>query len=104
MDSSPVRFLTKRAIGSSIPTTPLAPVVLSRAFGATATPTSALVPWNSCGAYIWSRPSASARHYFPYVIFNFASPLLLIVLAILGFRRIRDDNGLPNETAGVARL
>jgi len=27
----------------------LAPVVLSRAIGASGTPTSALIPWNSCG-------------------------------------------------------
>ena len=30
----------------------LAPVVVSRAVGDTATPTSALIPWNSCGAYM----------------------------------------------------
>ncbi len=29
-----------------------APVVLSRTVGASATPTSALIPWNSCGAYM----------------------------------------------------
>jgi NhaC family Na+:H+ antiporter len=29
----------------------LAPVVLSRAAGASGMPTSALIPWNSCGAY-----------------------------------------------------
>ena len=30
----------------------LAPVVLSRTIGASGTPTSALIPWNSCGAYM----------------------------------------------------
>ncbi len=69
----------------------LAPVVLSRSVGATATPTSALVPWNSCGAYMAATLGVATVHYFPYAVFNFASPVLVVVLAALGFSaRARD--------------
>ena len=101
MDSSPVRFLTKR--GNRIqhphhPSRACRAVTLVRRDGDADFGAGALEQLRG----LWS----SRRRYgrcFPYVIFNFASPLLLIVLAILGFRRIRDDNGLPNETTGAAR-
>lgn len=76
----------------------LAPVVLSRSVGATATPTSALVPWNSCGAYMAATLGVATVHYFPYAVFNFASPLLVMILAAVGFRGIRGAKGTPPET------
>ena len=51
-----------------------APVVLSRAVGATATPTSALVPWNSCGAYMAATLGVGTLHYAPYALFSFLQP------------------------------
>ena len=45
----------------------LAPVVLSRAVGASGTPTSALIPWNSCGAYYMAATLGVATlSYLPY--------------------------------------
>jgi Na+:H+ antiporter, NhaC family len=64
----------------------LAPVVLSRAVGNSATPTSALIPWNSCGAYMAATLGVATLTYLPYAVFNFASPLLLIALAYAGVR------------------
>lgn len=66
-----------------------APVVLSRSIGAAATPTSALIPWNSCGAYMTATLGVSTFSYFPYAVFNFASPLLIILAAFLGIRMIK---------------
>jgi NhaC family Na+:H+ antiporter len=66
----------------------LAPVVLSRAVGASGTPTSALVPWNSCGAYMAATLGVATLAYLPYAIFNLASPLLVIVLAYAGIRML----------------
>ncbi|MGH6761986.1 MAG: Na+/H+ antiporter NhaC family protein [Phyllobacterium sp.] len=66
-----------------------APVVLSRSIGASATPTSALIPWNSCGAYMAATLGVSTFSYFPYAVFNFASPLLAIIAAAIGFRVLR---------------
>jgi NhaC family Na+:H+ antiporter len=84
----------------------LAPVVLSRAVGDSATPTSALIPWNSCGAYMAATLGVATLSYAPYAIFCLVSPLLTIAVAFAGFRmfRLREDTGTsppggPTETS-----
>lgn len=67
----------------------LAPVVLSRTVGDTATPTSALIPWNSCGAYMAATLGVATWGYAPYAIFSFVSPLLAIAGGYLGIRMLR---------------
>ena len=67
----------------------LAPVVLSRTIGAAGTPTSALIPWNSCGAYMAATLGVATLSYAPYAVFNLASPLLAILVATVGLRTIR---------------
>jgi NhaC family Na+:H+ antiporter len=67
----------------------LAPVVLSRTIGASGTPTSALIPWNSCGAYMAATLGVATLSYAPYAVFNMASPLLAILVATIGLRTIR---------------
>jgi NhaC family Na+:H+ antiporter len=67
----------------------LAPVVLSRAVGDTATPTSALIPWNSCGAYMAATLGVATWSYAPYAVFSYVSPLVTIALAYAGFRMLR---------------
>lgn len=69
----------------------LPPVLLSSSVGAAATPSSALIPWNSCGAYMAATLGVATFSYAPYAIFNFANPLLAITVAYLGagtFRRL----------------
>jgi NhaC family Na+:H+ antiporter len=66
----------------------LAPLMLSRTIGASGTPTGALVPWNSCGAYMAATLGVATFHYMPYAIFNFASPLLAVAFAYLGLRTL----------------
>jgi Na+:H+ antiporter, NhaC family len=61
----------------------LPPVLLSRSVGASATPSSALIPWNSCGAYMAATLGVATFSYAPYAIFNFVSPLLTIAAAYL---------------------
>ncbi|MCA3554413.1 Na+/H+ antiporter NhaC family protein [Aestuariivirga sp.] len=70
-----------------------APVVLSRAVGATATPTSALVPWNSCGAYMAATLGVGTLHYAPYALFSMLSPLVVVALAFLNIRMPRSASG-----------
>jgi NhaC family Na+:H+ antiporter len=65
------------------------PVVLSRAVGDTATPTSALIPWNSCGAYMAATLGVATWSYAPYAIFSIVSPILTIAVAFAGFRMLR---------------
>ena len=67
----------------------LAPVVLSRTIGASGTPTSALIPWNSCGAYMAATLGVATLSYAPYAVFNIASPLLAILVASVGLRTLR---------------
>ncbi|MGL4996249.1 MAG: Na+/H+ antiporter NhaC family protein, partial [Deefgea sp.] len=67
----------------------LAPVVLSRAVGDTATPTSALIPWNSCGAYMAATLGVATWSYAPYAFFCFISPALTIAIAYAGIRMKR---------------
>src|SRR5499433_3620996 len=66
-----------------------APVVLSRTIGASGTPTGALIPWNSCGAFLAATLGVPTFSFLPYAVFNFASPLLAIAFAYLGIRMMR---------------
>jgi NhaC family Na+:H+ antiporter len=74
------------------------PFVLSRTVGATGTPTSAIVPWNSCGAYMAATLGVATLSYAPFAIFSIASPLLAIAFAYLGIRMVR---GQPAPAASV---
>jgi len=62
------------------------PYVLSRTIGAAGTPSSALIPWNSCGAYMAATLGVSTFAYAPFAIFSIASPLLAIAVAAMGIR------------------
>jgi NhaC family Na+:H+ antiporter len=64
----------------------LAPVVLSRAIGDSATVTSPLVPWNSCGAYLAATLGVAATAFAPFCFFNLLNPLITIAFAGLGLR------------------
>ncbi|MFD1327697.1 Na+/H+ antiporter NhaC family protein [Mycoplana ramosa] len=66
----------------------LAPVMLSRVIGDTATVTSPLVPWNSCGAYMASALGVGTIAYAGFCFFNILNPLLTIVFTLLGWRVI----------------
>lgn len=67
----------------------LAPEVLSRAIGDSSTVTSALVPWNSCGAYMAATLGVATISYLPFAFFNIANPIITIVFAFLGFRMVK---------------
>ncbi|NRA83817.1 MAG: Na+/H+ antiporter NhaC [Gammaproteobacteria bacterium] len=64
----------------------LAPENLSRALEDGGTVTSALVPWNTCGAYMQSVLMVNPLDYAIYCIFNWASPLFGIIFAMIGFK------------------
>jgi Na+:H+ antiporter, NhaC family len=60
----------------------LAPKNLSRALEDSGTMTSALVPWNTCGAFMAGTLGVATFAYAPYAFFNLLSP---IISAIYGF-------------------
>jgi NhaC family Na+:H+ antiporter len=76
----------------------LAPVVLSRTVGDTATPTSALIPWNSCGAYMAATLGVATWAYAPFAVFSIASPLITIAMAYAGIRMLRVAPSAPVAT------
>ena len=48
--------------------------------------TSALVPWNSCGAYMAGVLGVATGAYLPYAFFNLLSPLISLLYGFTGFR------------------
>jgi NhaC family Na+:H+ antiporter len=67
----------------------LAPVVLSRSLGDSATVTSALIPWNSCGAFMAATLGVATVAYAPFTFFNVLSPLISVALAFFGIRMLK---------------
>ena len=67
----------------------LAPAVLSRTVAGAATPTSSLIPWNSCGAYMAATLGVATWSYAPWAFFSYVSPLLTVAIAYLGIRMLR---------------
>jgi NhaC family Na+:H+ antiporter len=67
----------------------LAPAVLSRSVAGSATPTSSLIPWNSCGAYMAATLGVATWSYAPWAFFSYVSPLLTVAVAYAGIRMLR---------------
>ncbi|MCW6008283.1 Na+/H+ antiporter NhaC [Micromonospora sp. CPCC 205371] len=64
----------------------LAPTNLSRLAADSGTVTSALVPWNSCGAFMAAVLGVPTLSYLPYAVFNYASPTLSVLYGVTGFK------------------
>ena len=71
----------------------LAPVVLSRSVGDSATVTSPLIPWNSCGAYMAATLGIPAFAFAGFCFFNLINPLVTIAFAAFGLRMLH----LPSD-------
>jgi NhaC family Na+:H+ antiporter len=59
----------------------LAPENLSRTLEDSGTVTSALIPWNTCGAYQTATLGVGVGDYFAYAIFNWLSPITTLIFA-----------------------
>jgi NhaC family Na+:H+ antiporter len=75
----------------------LAPQVLSRTAADAGTVTSALVPWNSCGAYMAAVLGVPTLLYLPFCIFNIMSPILTVLYGYLGFGVTRNGPNGPTR-------
>lgn len=67
----------------------LDPRVLSRVLEDSGTMTSALIPWNTCGAFMYATLGVYPFAYLPFAFFNLLSPLLAIISGFLGFGMLR---------------
>ncbi len=63
--------------------------LLSRSVEDTATVTSVLVPWNSCGMTQSTVLGVATITYLPYCLFNLISPLMSLLVAVVGYRVYR---------------
>src|SRR6056300_264830 len=64
----------------------LAPENLSRTLEDSGTVTSALIPWNTCGAYHSSVLGVPVFEYFIFAVFNYVSPFVTLTFAALNIK------------------
>ena len=65
--------------------------LLSRSVEDSATVTSPLIPWSSCGMTQATILSVSTLTYAPFCFFNLISPLMSILVAALGWKIVKAD-------------
>ena len=73
----------------------LDPKNLSRTLEDSGTLTSALVPWNTCGAFMAATLGVPTLYYLPFAFFNYTSPVISAIYGFTGFTIVplkRDDN------------
>lgn len=73
--------------------------LLSRAVEDSATVTSPLYPWSSCGMTQATILNVPTLTYLPYCFFNFISPLMSITVAAIGYKVFRMSSDKQTETA-----
>ncbi len=71
--------------------------LLSRSVEDSATVTSPLFPWSSCGMTQSTILHVPTITYLPYCFFNWISPLMSITIAALGYKIIRKAGGADNN-------
>lgn len=77
----------------------LHPKNLSRALEDSGTMTSALVPWNTCGAYMASTLGVATLAYAPYAFLNLLNPLVSAIYGYTGLTMTPLDEPEPPGTA-----
>lgn len=63
--------------------------LLSRSVEDSATVTSVLIPWNSCGMTQSTVLGVATITYLPYCIFNLISPIMSIIVAAIGYKIVK---------------
>lgn len=78
----------------------LAPQNLSRTLEDSATVTSVLIPWNTCGAFHAGVLGVTTFTYLPYCFFNLLSPLMTMGFAYFAIRIAwLSDKGIVNSAS-----
>lgn len=78
----------------------LHPKQLSSTLEGAGTVTSSLIPWNTCGAFLFGVLGVTAWEYVPYAVFNYTMPLVVVIFGFLGLYmyKLEDD---PSTVVGV---
>lgn len=64
----------------------LHPTVLSRTLEDSGTITSPLIPWNTCGAFMFGALALTSYEYIFYCFFNLINPIMAIIYGYVGFK------------------
>ena len=64
----------------------LHPTVLSRTLEDSGTITSPLIPWNTCGAFMFGALALTSYDYIFYCFFNLINPIVAIIYAYTGYK------------------
>lgn len=75
--------------------------LLSRTLEDSVSVTSVLIPWNSCGVTQASVLGVSTLVYLPFCIFNWVSPLMSLLMAIIGFKIPYAATPRPRRSAAL---
>jgi NhaC family Na+:H+ antiporter len=75
--------------------------LLSRSCEDSATVTSVLIPWNTCGMTQSTVLGVPTLTYLPYCFFNLISPLMSIFVAAIGWRIRQGVSPTNGETASA---
>jgi NhaC family Na+:H+ antiporter len=78
----------------------LHPKNLSRCLEDSATLSSPLIPWNSCGAFMWATLGVSPFLYLPYAFLNLFNPVVSIFYGYTGItmEKVEPENPEQEET------
>ena len=77
--------------------------VLSRATEDSATVTSVLIPWNTCGVVQSMVLGVPTLIFLPFCFFNILSPLMSIIVAKLNYKILRVDNSNISDDNVLAK-
>ena len=77
----------------------LHPKNLSRCLEDGGTITSPLVPWNSCGAYMFATLGVFPLAYLPFAFFNLINPLISALYGLTGWTIVKIAPATEGETA-----
>ncbi|MGD2215668.1 MAG: Na+/H+ antiporter NhaC [Gemmatimonadales bacterium] len=80
----------------------LHPKNLSRALEDSGTLTSPLIPWNSCGAFMWATLGVYPLAYLPYAFMNLLNPLVSIFYGWTGITMDKVEEGEDEEIEEAA--
>lgn len=80
----------------------LDPKNLSRTLEDSATITSPLIPWNTCGAYMSATLAVNSFAFLPFAFFNLLCPIISLVLAATGIGIAKLDDSIEENTSSIA--
>jgi NhaC family Na+:H+ antiporter len=75
---------------------------LSRTLEDSATLTSALIPWNTCGAYMSATLGVATFSYAPFTFFNFLCPVIAVIYGYMHFALKPAEYDLDNKIPAQA--